>query len=107
MWRTEDGRPAAYVAKGVPGQMVIGDDDALVRDVIATIRPEGLAQHPSVWLARGVLDPAWGTAEATAFDAAMACELQEGVLEPCLEARAAGESLPGQCPWPLTIKPVP
>jgi len=106
VWPTDEGRPAAYVAKGIPGQMVIGDDAILVRDALGTIRPESLAQHPSGWLARNVLDAVWGTAEATAFDAAMACELQDGVPGPCLEALAAGQRLPGQCPWPLAIKPL-
>ncbi len=106
LWRTEDGRPAAYVAGGHSGRMVIGQDPALVGEVLYTVRPESLDQHPAGWLARNVLCAGWGRAEVEASDAAMACELQEGVLEPCLRAVEAGERLPGYCPWPLALNVV-
>jgi len=98
MWWTEDGRRAAYtVALPGPGKcrMLLADDPELAREVIATIRPASLQHHPAGWLARNALQPEWATAEATPVQAAMACELQQGVLEPCLQALEAGERLPG------------
>jgi hypothetical protein len=40
-------------------------------------------------------------AEVKRSDAAMACEVQDGVLQPLLDALEAEERLPGACNWPL------
>ena len=69
--------------------------------MIATLRPATLGHHPSGWLARNVLDAEWGSAEAKLGDAAMAYELQEGVLAPYLKALEKGERLPGFTQFPL------
>ncbi len=104
IWRTADGRRAAYTL-GMPGEkklkMLLADDAVLVRDVIATIKPQGLEQHPSGWLARNAVDPEWATAEANSSPAAMAYELEEGTIQPYMEALQAEERLPGSCNWPL------
>ena len=81
--------------------MVLADDPELAREVIATIRPESLAHHPSGWLAQHVIDPDWGAAEVNASEAAMACELTDGVLAPLLDALQSGQRPPGACNWPL------
>jgi putative acetyltransferase len=108
IWRTQDGRRAAYTL-GWPGRkrwkMVLADDPALARDAIATIRPESLEHHPSGWLARNVLEPAWSTVTVTPHPAAMACELQDGILQPYLTAVAAGHRPIGACPYPLPFLP--
>ncbi len=82
-------------------KLLLADDPALAREVLACIRPPALEHHPSGWLARQVIDPVWGTAHAEAWSAAMACELQPGVLQPYLDARTAGERLPGMAMFPL------
>ena len=106
MWWTKDNRRAGYTV-GWPGgkrwKFVIADDPALARDVIATIRPESLEQHPSGWLARNVLDSEWAKTEVGSNEAAMAYELQEGVLEPYLDALKTKKRLPGFCNWVLPL----
>ncbi len=92
MWRTADGRRAAYTVDQ-PGRgrcrMLLADDPALAREVLATIRPKTLSHHPSGWLARHALDSAWAKVEAEPIEAAMACELRQGVLDPYLQAVAS------------------
>ena len=104
MWWTEDGQRAAYTV-APPGRgrcnLLLADDPELARDVIATLRPATLGHHPSGWLARNVLSAEWGSAEATLGDAAMAYELQEGVLTPYLKASEKHERLPGFTQFPL------
>jgi len=104
MWWTQDGRRAAYTV-GLPGRgrckMLLADDPALAREVIATIRPAALEHHPAGWLARDALDGEWATAEAKPSNAAMACELQEGALRPYLEAVESGRRSPGFTLFPL------
>ncbi len=75
-------------------------DPSLARDLIATLKPEEISQHPSGWLAQNALDPAWSKAEANASQAAMVCPLREGVLQPYLQAVKSGERLPGSSNWP-------
>jgi putative acetyltransferase len=68
IWRTLDGRRAAYVeglSDGRGWSQVLGDDAELVRDVLAAIKPLQLAQHPSGWLARNVLEPEWAPPKRT------------------------------------------
>lgn len=104
MWWTADGRRAAYTMTRQGRntcKLLLADDPALAREVLATIRPAKMDHHPAGWLVREVFDPAWGTAQADAFDAAMACELQPGVLDAYLAARASGERLPGMMLFPL------
>lgn len=81
--------------------MLLAEDPALAREVIATIRPATIEHHPSGWLARNVLDPTWATCEVELSQAAMACELQEGVLQPYLQALESGKRLPGFTRFPL------
>ncbi len=67
MWWTSDGQRAAYTMtrKGRTScKLLLADDPALACEVLATIRPPTLEHHPSGWLARHVLDPAWGTVHA-------------------------------------------
>lgn len=105
MWRTPDGVRAAYSLARPGGdrnlQMLLADDVELARTALATIKPPEIAQHPAGWLARNVIDPAWGSARATPSIAAMVCELQDGVLQPYLEAVEAGQRQPGASNWPL------
>jgi len=103
MWRTEAGGRAGYTLRTTAEKLhlLLAGDPLLARELIATLKPEEISQHPAGWLARNVLDPAWGKAEASSSKAAMACELQEGVLQPCLQAVEAGERLPGCSNWPL------
>jgi hypothetical protein len=86
---------------------VLADDPDLAREAIYTIRPATLDHHPSGWLARNVLDPAWSTATVERSDAAMACELEEGVLAPLLNALESGARPPGFCNWPLPFILIP
>ena len=85
IWRTDDGRRAAYTL-GWPGRkklkLVLADEPAMARDAIATIKPEALEHHPAGWLARNALDGQWAAAEVKSSGAAMARELQDGVLAP-------------------------
>lgn len=103
IWRTENGRRAAYTLRGPDKKckMLLADHPALARDVIATIKPTELQQHPSGWLARHALDATWAKAEASRSDAAMARELRDGALGPYLAALEADERPPGCCFWPL------
>jgi putative acetyltransferase len=98
VWWTEDGRRAAYTLKD---HLVLAEDAAIARKVIANLRPKKLDQHPSGRLARQLAGCDWARAEVTAHDAAMACELQEGVLSDCLRAVAAGERPIGTAFFPL------
>ena len=104
MWWTEDERRAAYTIT-LPGRtgckMLLADDSQIARDVVATIRPTTLEHHPSGWLARNCLDPVWATTKVESSPAAMACELQEGVLQPYLKAIGAGDRQPGFTQFPL------
>jgi len=103
IWRTDDGRRAGFTLRRLDKSYdyLLADDPTLARDLIATIKPEKLAHHPRGWLARNVLDPAWGTAEAKVSGAAMACELQPGALDAYVAAVESGERLPGCVNWPL------
>jgi putative acetyltransferase len=96
MWWTEDGQRAAYSVatncgpRGKDYRLILADDPKLACEVIATARPKMLSHHPAGWLAREVVDPEWASPKVEASNAAMACGLQEGVLEPYLEAIASG-----------------
>ena len=106
VWRTEDGRRAGYTLRGVGRQslsLLLADDPALARDVIATVKPPSLDHHPSGWLAGEALDPDWAAAEAAPHDAAMAIELGSGVLDPVIEAVSSGRRPPGFCNWPIPV----
>ncbi len=102
MWWTRDGHRAAYTlhAHRHPKLMLAANPE-LARDVIATLKPKTLELHPAGWLARHVLDSAWATAEAKPSQAAMACELEDGVLQPYLDALASGSRQPGFTMFPL------
>jgi putative acetyltransferase len=106
IWWTDDGRRAAYTLT-TGGRdsckMLLADDPALARDVIATIRPATMEHHPSGWLARHVLEPLWSSCAAKASDAAMVCELRPGVLAQYRQALAAGKRPPGFAMFPLAF----
>lgn len=109
LWWTEDGRRAAYTMSK-PGRgacaMLLADDPAVARDVIATVRPASLEHHPAGWLVRHALDGvAWATAEVEASEAAMALELHPGALGAYTDAVASGQRLPGASRWPLAFVP--
>lgn len=97
MWWTEDGRRAAYSVAVNRGhrrkdyRLILADDPALAREVIATARPGTLPHHPAGWLARCAVDPAWASTRVDASDAAMACELRKGCLQSYLDAVALGQ----------------
>jgi len=106
IWRTADGRRAAYTSRAPEEtyfSMLLGDDPTLVRDVIATVRPTVLAQHPSGWLAKNVLDSAWASTEAKASADLLACALQPGALDEYRAAVGKGVRLPGSLTWPLQL----
>lgn len=96
LWCTEEGERAAYMLWKRPAQ-----DPDLARDAITQWRPTTIAHHPSGWLARQVLDPAWGRDTVEVSPAAMACELRDGVLDPYLRAVNAGLRPPGSTVWPM------
>ena len=104
VWRTEDGWRVGYSwgkSDCSDWKVVLADGPVGARDIIATIKPEKLEQHPSGWLAKNVLDPAWATAEAKPSAAAMACPLQDGALDAVAAAVQAGEHPPGFTNFPL------
>jgi predicted N-acetyltransferase YhbS len=103
VWRTSDGRRVAYTlgAGGAKLEMLLADDPAMAREALARLRPEEIGLHANGWFARHVLDDAWGAAEATRSDAAMACELREGALQEYIAALGAGQRLPGRSNWIL------
>lgn len=103
IWRTDDGRRAGFVMRRLDRSFdyLLADDAALAGDVIATTRPWKLNHHPAGWLAKNVLDPSWGMAEANPSTAAMAFEFDPGVLDPYLQAVEAGDRAPGCVNWPL------
>lgn len=102
LWWTDDGRRAGYTLRvAKTWRMVLADDADLAQDVIATVKPESLEQHPAGWLAKNVLNPDWGKVEANASTAAMAYELQEGIVQPYLDALEAEKRMAGFCSWPL------
>jgi putative acetyltransferase len=104
VWWSESGTRAGYtVAHPVRGdvKLILAEDPEIARALIATTRPTQLVQHPDGWLARNVLDPSWGLATARASTAAMACPLQEGVLDELLAGVKTGDRLPGTCVFPL------
>ena len=106
IWRTLDGRRAAYAegwSDGRGWRQILGDEPELVRDVIATVKPSGLEQHPAGWLARHVLEPKWGGATVDLRAAGLACELQTGVLDEYQAAVGAGGRQPGHFIWPLSL----
>jgi putative acetyltransferase len=104
MLRTPAGEPAAYVLSHPRPErdaLVLAEDPALARDAIATVRPTALVAHPSGWLARHVLEPEWASVTLEPSLAAMACELDPGVLDPLLGALELGERPLGSTQWPL------
>jgi len=102
MWWAEDGRRAGY-SVGPPGEtrLVIADDPALARAVLATVRNPRLENHPSGWLARHVLALPWATCTVEPKDPHMAIELRKGALEPYRRAVEAGERPCGSTVFPL------
>jgi hypothetical protein len=91
MWWTEDGHRAAYT---IGDKLIIAENRAWAREVIATLKPKQLDHHPSGWLAQHVLDAEWATVEVNRSDAAMMCELRKGLLEAVLKALESEERLP-------------
>ena len=103
MWWTKDGRRAAYTLDAhKEHKLLLADDPELAREVIVTLKPKTLEHHPAGWLAKNVLDQKWSSVEAKLNQAAMACELKEGVLRPYLAALESGKRLPG-----FTLFPAP
>jgi len=103
-WWTLDGCRVAYtLAKRASAhcQLILADDRALACDVIAALRPSSLGNHPAGWLARAALEVAWAEPKAERCEAAMAVELQPGVLSPLREALTAQRRLPGVALYPL------
>ena len=80
--------------------LVLADDPELARQVIYHLRRNALEHHPSGWLGRTVLDPARSSVECAPSAAAMACELQQGVLNDYLAAVGTGRPI-GYVNWPL------
>jgi putative acetyltransferase len=106
MWWTEDGRRAAYsMTRQGRGscKLLLAEDPYLAREVLATIRPKQLEQHPAGWLAREALTPDYASSQAEAWTAAMAYELRPGVLDAYLAARATGTREAGATMFPLAF----
>ena len=104
MWYTELGRRVAYtVARPGRGRcnLLLADDAAMAKEVIATVRPTKMEHHPAGWLAKNALDARWSSCEAKPHEAAMACELKEGTLRTYLAALEADRRRPGFCCYPL------
>ena len=104
VWRDGNGRRAAYTMRPARARdklsLVLADDPELACQVIYHLRPNALEHHPSGWLARTALDPAWSSVECAPSAAAMACELQQGALDDYLAAVGAGRPI-GCVNWPL------
>ncbi|MCK5381594.1 MAG: N-acetyltransferase [Candidatus Latescibacteria bacterium] len=101
MWWTEDGHRAAYT---IGDKLIIAENPAWAREVIAFLKPKQLDHHPSGWLTRHVLDAEWAAAEVNRSDAAMVYEFRKGMLEEYLKALESGERLPGVTAFPLPFK---
>jgi predicted N-acetyltransferase YhbS len=104
MWWTKEGRRAGYTAAGIGADhfaVPLADDPELACEVIRTIKPRYLEHHPSGWLAKNAVDPAWSSAEVKFSDAAMAVELQPGLLAAYRKAVARGQRPLGFVNHPL------
>ena len=104
MWWTPDGRRAAYtVARHASKhcELMLAHDPALSCEVIATLRPSSLGNHPAGWLARNALDADWAEPSAAPCEAAMAIELEPGILGPLRKSLASGHRPPGVALYPL------
>ncbi|MBN2445083.1 MAG: N-acetyltransferase [Phycisphaerae bacterium] len=104
MWWTEDNRRAGYTAARMGPHkcdLLLAEDPELALDVLATIRPPALQQHPSGWLARNVVCDTWSQTKTELHPAAMAYELRPGVLDSYIKAIEAAQRPPGACLFPL------
>lgn len=106
VWWTTDRRRAAYTisphGRGKCSYLVAADA-CLAVDVLATVRPDCLSNHPYGWLVNTALDPVWSSTEAALCEAGIALELQPGVLGPYLAALTTGRT-PGYPAWPLPFQ---
>ncbi|MDP6666560.1 MAG: N-acetyltransferase [Dehalococcoidia bacterium] len=110
VWWTADGRRAGYSVhrsgysanRAGVGEvnLILADEPELALDIIRTIKPSKIAQHPSGWLARNVVDPAWGTCSVRRSRAAMAIALQPGALDEYIAAVESGARSSGHGNFP-------
>lgn len=106
VWRDKDGRRAGYtLAKPSTNNLnlLLADEVDLAREIIFTLKPQSIEHHENGWLFKNAIDKSWGKAETILSKAAMACELQENILQPLLNALETKERLPGFCNWPITF----
>jgi putative acetyltransferase len=106
VWRDKDGRRAGYTLSKPSTNhlnLLLADDADLAREIIFTIKPQTIEHHECGWLYQNAIDKSWGKAEVKLSKAAMACELQDGVLKPLLDALESKQRLPGFCNWPITF----
>ena len=104
MWQTADDKRAGYTlasAEAKKLKILLADDSAMARDIIATVQPTSLEHHPAGWLAREALEAAWSSAEAKRGEHAMAVALQDGALDPLIDAVESGSRPSGSCNWPI------
>ncbi len=108
MWKTKDGKRAAYSlnragqrSPNIELEILVGEDPGLVREVILAMRPRKIQNHPAGWLAKKVLNKTWAKCEANRSEAAMAFPLVEGVLDDYMTALEAKQREPGTINWPI------
>ncbi len=104
VWRNKAGERVAYTMRPSRQRdklaLLLAQDAEMARQLIYTLRPKEIEHHPSGWLAKNAIDPAWADAHAESSEAAMAIPLQEGALDDYLAAVEAGRSI-GCAGWPL------
>lgn len=109
IWRTVDGRRAAYTLArpNSPFEppreaLVLADDADLAVAALRRLGAVTLAHHPNGWLAREVLDPAWVTHGARpVVPYCLAFELVPGALTEYLTAVESDHRPPALANWPL------
>lgn len=106
VWCNGSGEAVGFTA-AKPGAerlaLLLARDRESALGIVKTIRPISISAHPSGWLAREVLDVDLAHASLSASDAAMAIELQEGILAPYFAAVAGGHRPVGAVNHPLVF----
>ena len=108
VWYSAEGERVAYTQANPrrKWRFVLAEDSDIAQDVIATIQPNSLEHHRSGWLAQSFADADWCMAEVGPSEAAMACPLQDGALDPLLAALESGRP-PGCVNWPIPFALIP
>jgi putative acetyltransferase len=104
VWCDSDGSSVGYtiVKPGAENPaLLLARDPESAREIVRTIRPASISAHPSGWLASAGLNVDWANATVKPSNAAMAFELQTGVLGAYYDAVKSGERPVGTVNHPL------